>query len=391
MAKTSFMPLRRLHGTLHDWNLARKEKWFDNHIVAIGQRISRENAELRSTEAEDYPVDIVVTWVDGSDLEWLREKAKYSGRGEDSFQDNLERYREWGTFRYWFRAVERYAPWVNKVFLVTCGQIPKWLNLENPKLQIVFHKDFIPEQYLPTFSSHAIEINLWRIKGLSEHFLYLNDDVFINRPVQKSDFFYRGEPKYCACSKPIVANRNICEYHHAQLNNASIINSFFKPHNVVHDHPDKWFSYLYDIDKEIKFNTRMWEDGFFAGNYFNHLGVPYRKSTMERVCSLIPEWVEQTSSNRFRSNNDVMHQIFQLWEIFEGTFEPVKMHYYGIVKNISSKTIKTVCDEIRSDTSMMVCINDTSIVSAEEFDTLRRIIIDAFNETMPNASSYEKH
>ena len=83
-------------------------------------------------------------------------------------------------FRYWFRAVERYAPWVNKVFLVTNGKFPDWINPDNPKLVLVKHDDYIPEEYLPTFNSCAIELHLHRIKDLSEHFVYFNDDTMLN-------------------------------------------------------------------------------------------------------------------------------------------------------------------------------------------------------------------
>ena len=69
-----------------------------------------------------------------------------------------------------------------------------WLNTENPKLTVVNHKDYIPEEYLPTFSSHPIELNLHRIKGLSEQFVYFNDDTFIINAMQPEDFFKKGLP-----------------------------------------------------------------------------------------------------------------------------------------------------------------------------------------------------
>ena len=116
-------------------------------------------------------IDFVITWVDDSDLEWREEKAKFSG--EDTRES---KYRDWGLLKYWFRGVEKFAPWVNRVHFVTYGHIPEWLNTECPKLNIVKHDDFIPKEYLPTFSSHTIELNLHRIPGLMEHFSYFNDD-----------------------------------------------------------------------------------------------------------------------------------------------------------------------------------------------------------------------
>ena len=135
-------------------------------------------------------IDFVIPWVDGSDPAWRKEKYKYMGIDEPDA--GAERYREMGILKYWFRAVEAYAPWVNQIHFITWGHLPQWLNTECPKLHIVNHKDYIPEKYLPTFSSHPIELNIHRIPGLSEHFVYFNDDMFLNGPVKPEFFFQNG-------------------------------------------------------------------------------------------------------------------------------------------------------------------------------------------------------
>ena len=104
-------------------------------------------------------IDFVVLWVDGSDPVWQAEKAKYQGKTlDDSNAPN--RFRDWGLMPYWFRAVEKFAPWVRKIHFVTCGHVPAFLNLAHPKLHHVKHEGFLPPEVLPTFSSHAIEMNL---------------------------------------------------------------------------------------------------------------------------------------------------------------------------------------------------------------------------------------
>ena len=109
---------------------------------------------MADTRQEDYPVDFVVTWVDGNDPVWQAEKAKYSPhKTEDA---RTSRYRDWDNMQYWFRAVEKFAPWVNKIHFVTYGHLPKWLNTDNPKLHIAKHSEFIPEKYLPTFSARPV-------------------------------------------------------------------------------------------------------------------------------------------------------------------------------------------------------------------------------------------
>ena len=136
-------------------------------------------------------IDFVVPWVDSNDPEWIKSYNHY--RPEKPIQD-MARFRDWGIFRYWFRAVERYAPWVNKVFLITNGKFPEWINPSCEKLVLVKHSDYIPQKYLPTFNSKTIELNLGRIDDLSEHFVYFNDDTFICAPITPDYFFKDGLP-----------------------------------------------------------------------------------------------------------------------------------------------------------------------------------------------------
>ena len=104
-------------------------------------------------------IDIVVLWVDGSDPEFIREKQAVTGKVADLDQeiDGEQRYRDYGILNYWFRMIEKHAPWVNNVYLITNGQKPDWLNLDHPKLKLVTHKEFMPNEYLPTYNSAAIE------------------------------------------------------------------------------------------------------------------------------------------------------------------------------------------------------------------------------------------
>src|SRR5690554_53344 len=136
-------------------------------------------------------MDFVLIWVDGSDPNWQAQKNLYSGKPAG---DSPARFRDWDILKYWFRGVEKFAPWVNKIFFVTWGHVPEFLNLEHPKLVIVRHEDYIPKEYLPTFSANVIETNLHRIEGLSDKFVYFNDDVFITKKVTKEDFFKNGLP-----------------------------------------------------------------------------------------------------------------------------------------------------------------------------------------------------
>ena len=90
----------------------------------------------------DFPIDIVVPWVDGNDPAWRAERSQY--RPDQNSDGGDSRYREWGLFQYWFRGIEMYAPWVRKVHLITWGHLPAWLNTDHPKLHIVNHRDYMP-------------------------------------------------------------------------------------------------------------------------------------------------------------------------------------------------------------------------------------------------------
>jgi hypothetical protein len=143
-------------------------------------------------ETFDQPVDVVFTWVDGDDPAWRDQFSTWTRReGRDEHRDvsiTPGRYRSRDELRYALRAVWFYCGWVRRVFVVTNGQEPPWL-VDDDRLRIVTHAEILPDDALPTFNSHAIESALHHIDGLAEHFVYLNDDVFIGRPLRPEHFF----------------------------------------------------------------------------------------------------------------------------------------------------------------------------------------------------------
>src|SRR5574344_661291 len=133
-------------------------------------------------------IDLVYLWVNGDDETWAKKKAHALAKrtGETLSKDSVDkcRFQDNDELKYSLRSVEKYAPWINKIYIVTDNQIPEWLNTDNKKIKIVDHKEILPEDALPTFNSSAIETRITKIPNLSEHFLFANDDMMFFNEVE---------------------------------------------------------------------------------------------------------------------------------------------------------------------------------------------------------------
>lgn len=159
--------------------------------------IDERRSNVTNFSIPDFPVDIVYTWVNGSDPVW-EEKKNEAMKAQDikiGKKAQAGRYIDIGELKYSLRCVEKFLPWVHKIYIITDNQFPNFLKKKQSKVEIINHSQIIPEQFLPTFNSNNIDFHLHLIPNLSEHFIYLNDDVFISRPLQKYNFFNsQGQP-----------------------------------------------------------------------------------------------------------------------------------------------------------------------------------------------------
>ena len=378
-------PIREIRGKM--WQKKRKKEQIKHKQELI--KTGLQKSKLEKPSDWDEPIDFVVLWVDDSDPEWLAEKNKYMKQDAVTLQNNAGcRYRDWDLFHYWFRAVEKYAPWVHCVHLVTWGHVPKWLNLEHPKLRVVKHDEFIPKEFLPTFSSYVIELYLWRIKGLSEHFVLFNDDEFLNNPVKKENFFTNGLPNLTAIAKPLYLFKGMATFEHARLNNYGMVNSSFNIRQVMEKNPEKWFSCQYG--DQIKYNIRAYEDGYISGMYFPHLADPMRVSAAKKCYQENAEVMDQTGANRFRTSNDIFSELFQLWEIFNGSFEPVKPGYYGAEANITADRLDYFENMLLNSSSLMVCVNDGDETLHSDYQQMQTRMKRVMEQKFPDKSKFEK-
>lgn len=253
-----------------------------------------------------FPIDIVYTWVNGDDEKFLEQKSHFQSLLNKSILKkkrevfDAARFESRDELRYSLRSVEIYAPWVNHIYIVTNGQIPSWLDLSHEKITVVFHSEIIESKYLPTFNSHVIESCLHRIKGLSDHYLYLNDDVMFTRPIDPSYFYFSG-----GIAKLFVTN--------------SILPS--GPKNN-YDTPTQWAA---KNARQLIYE----KTSFYTGNMFSHTFHPQLKKIHEEMESLWPEAYDECRLNKFRERTDLPCATFL-------------HHHYAILKG-SAVATKTPC------------------------------------------------
>ena len=331
-------------------------------------------------------IDVVILWVDGSDPEWQAQKRAYLPPAEGD-SDSVNRYRDWGILPYWFRAIEKFAPWVRKIHFVTWGHVPAFLNLEAPKLHVVRHDEFIPAEYLPTFSSHTIEMNIHRIPDLAEHFIYFNDDMFLLRPHTPEDFFREGLPCTCGREVPWVFNGNVGIWEHAVANNLGVINAHFSKWEAVRHHGKKFYSRAYrwkDNLRTFVLNT-LFPD-FFTG--FENLHAPgaYLKKTFEEVWAAEPQLLHSTCRDKFRAASNVNQWVCLWWQVASGNFAPYVVD--NLVTGVTERSLERVCHAIEGRQHKMICVNDPD--GDVDFEALSVRLRDSFEKLLPEKSAYER-
>ena len=243
-------------------------------------------AAITSTPA----IDAVITWVSGDDqVLAAKRQACLSGVTAHPEASRSTRFNSIGEIEYCIASIIRFAPFVRTLFVVTDAQVPevleRGLGRNAPwahKVRIVDHREIFSgfERYLPTFSSCPIETMLYRIPGLSEHFVSFNDDFFLMRAVNASDFFVDGKPVLRGGWRP-----QQWELQAIQLLNLGHWN-------------------LVDLEKPT-FRRAQAKAASLLGwkfRYFHseHAPRPLRRSTFERLFERQPDWLRQNVSHRLR-------------------------------------------------------------------------------------------
>lgn len=346
--------------------------------------ISQELQFRMNTKQEN--IDIVIPWVDPTDPVWQKEhKFMAESEGIIIADDSDARYRDWDIIKYFFRSVDKCMPWVRKIHFVTYGHIPEWLNTESAKLHIVKHSDFIPKEYLPTYSSHTIELNMHRIEGLAEQFIYFNDDIVVLRKLKPSYFFKHGLPCDYAVLYPLISDHRYSAMDIA-LTDIEIVNDYYSPRESIKSNPLKWFNPKYGVHNLQNFFMLPWPR--FSHLYGKHLCNSFLKTTFEEVWSKEQEVLNDTCSHHFRTKRDINQWVMREWQLAKGSFYPTspkRGQYYGIKNNNS-----ILLDDIRKRKYKIVCINDNNAEPIIDFEKTKKEITDALEDVFPEKSSFEK-
>ncbi len=282
-----------------------------------------------------FDIDIVFSWVDGSDTEFQRRRAARMasyvvGEGDD----NEARFRQIDELKYALRSVHMFAPWIRNIYIATDSPVPAWLDAEHPRIHIMRSEDFFSDQSgLPTHNSHAVESQLHHIPGLSEHFLYSNDDMFIGRPLSPDVFFSPG-----GITKFVEAGTRI------GLGETDPARSGF--------------------ENAARVNRRLlWERfGAVTTRHLEHCAAPLRIGVLREMEREFAEDFRRTATSPFRSATDisVTNSLYHYYALMIGravTQKQAKVLYIETTLRQAPDMMRRLLKKRDQD---MFCLNDGS-------------------------------
>ncbi|WP_234382476.1 stealth family protein [Streptomyces dysideae] len=334
--------------------------------VRIGDRELPSFVPLTLPTVDDvtFPVDVVYTWVNGEEPEMRAKRARYQEHGIAEILDketNASRYTSHDELKYSLRSLAMYADFVRHIYLVTDGQQPHWLDDRDPGITVVDHRDIFPQDVLPVFNSHAIETRLHHIPGLSEHYLYFNDDVFVGRRVSAEHFFHgSGLMKIPVSPLKIGVGKPHAE--ETATNSAS---------------------------KNVR-RLLLEKFGRMTTNNFMHTPLPQQRQTLQSIEELFPEDIRRTTASRFRSPQDLAMTAPLLYQYALMTGHGVQGKYSFRYVNISRPDAEARLADLRRNRRFdFFCLNDVD-VPPEEREQVGVRMNDFLEDYFPFPSPFEK-
>jgi hypothetical protein len=288
-----------------------------------------------------HDIDVVFSWVDGTDPAFRSSRAGWLGRARLGDGDDADaRIRQIDELRYALRSVDQNAPWVRRIFIATDTRLPGWLIADHPKITVVRAAEhFSDPAALPTFNSHAVETQLHRIEGLAEHFLYCNDDMFFGRPVPASVFFTPAGISRFVESPIRIGGGGVSlsrsGHENAARNNRRLLAERF---------------------------------GYVITRHLAHSPVPLRRSVLAELEATFPAEFAATQASRFRSATDisVTNSLYHYYALLTGRAVPHELARACYVDTTSRDGLRLLADlAVRRDADFF-CLNDGSEPEVDE-------------------------
>lgn len=307
-------------------------------------------------------IDLVYLWVNGNDPKWIEKHNACIGKVTNAESNCKGRYVDNDELKYSLRSVEKYAPWIHKIYIVTDDQVPAWLNTENPKIQIVDHTEIMPPECLPCFNSVIIEHHLHRIPGLAEHFLYANDDMYINKPVCPSDFFGKD-------SLPIIRmNRRMFRkwelLYRTKMQGKTLRNYIQTIHNAA-------------LLVEQKYGT------YYSGKTHHNIDA-YLKSTYRLARETFDKEISATLTNHVRSMNDIQRNLYSYVALAEKQGHRCYVSQHTSFRfHIDNHKLYRKFERYNP---MLFCMNDSQFANDDD----RRCAKEFVSTLFPEKSQFEK-
>lgn len=304
----------------------------------------------QNTIVADNSIDLIITYVNGSDRQWINDYITYT----KTHNPSAVRFRSWGTLKYLLRGVAKYMPFIRNVVLIVArpSQVPTWVNEKN--VRIIYHDEFIPKKFLPTFNSCTIESFFWNIPDLADRVIYLNDDMFPNAPVTENDFFTGDIPHIKFTEPHNYSNRNIfrcqCRSSIDLMTEALGLPSF-------------------NVGQIIR---PCHISGIMTRNCFNEVA---------RLCKdALPDTI-----SRVRLKKNVNQYIYAYYYYFTNSYidDMVDYEYY----EIDDKSVSQINKDISDSTHKMICINDSEKI--KDFARVRYLLTTSFDKKFPHTCKYE--
>ena len=291
-------------------------------------------------------IDYVFPFVTTNDSHWKKLFSINLSGKENDFSAGILRFRDNGLLKFLFRSLEKYLPWINKVHMIVMSdsQVPTWVNKE--KVHIIYHSDFIPKQYLPTFSSSLIECFLPFLPLVAEKFIYGNDDLIPCRYLKKKKFFYGDIPCY---------NINLRDYTNTRPGDSFRRNAY----NII---------------------TRKKQEKRVVTT--QHSTISYKMSLLKNCFKKYKKEILKSLS-KFREEKNVNQYVYSFYQMVEDTI----LNRYQKIKFITvrNNNIKYILNKDFKKIDF-ICLNDNSQVSSKNWAK----IISKFEKLLPEKSKYEK-